>query len=101
MQTGPVALYNIMYVVIIIGLILTAFSWIDTNCNNNNINSRREPWFNYRRPYFNEHSTGYDIPIGEKTFYTMPVYRKPYRWPLGFKTQHPIEHIQPIYTQGM
>lgn len=99
MQTGTKSLYYILYVVIIIGLILSAFSWIDTNCDN--ARHHRETWFNYRRPYFNEHSTGYDIPVGEKTFYTMPVYRKPYRWPLGFKTRHPVEHIQPIYTQGM
>lgn len=88
-------LYNVLYVIILIGFILAAFSWVDTNCDN------KEPWFNYKRPYFNEHSTGFDVPTGVQTYYTLPVYRKPYRWPLGFKTRHPVEHIQPVLTQGM
>lgn len=95
MNTGTPVLYTILYVILIIGLILVAFSWIDTNCDG------QEGWFNYRRPYFNEHSTGFDVPYGEQTYYTYPVYRKPYRWPLGFKTRHPVEHVQPVLTQGM
>lgn len=98
METGPIVLYYVLYVVLIIGLILAALSWIDTNCDKQR---HHEGWFNYRRPYFNEHSTGFDVPYGEQTYYTLPVYRKPYRWPLGFKTQHPVPHVQPVLTQGM
>lgn len=98
MQTGIPALYNVLYIILIVGFILAALSWIDTNCG---ASPRNEGWFNYRRPYFNEHSTGFDIPHGEQSYYTLPIYRKPYRWPVGFKTRHPVEHVQPVMTQGM
>lgn len=103
MDTGPASLYYIMYIILLIGFILAALSWIDTNCDNKPVTATgdTEGWFNYQRPYFNEHSTGFDVPYGEQTYYTLPVYRKPYRWPLGFKTRHPVEHIQPVLTQGM
>lgn len=83
---------NIFFVLLVLVVVLTIFyilASITTNCNSTN---NKENWFNYQEAYgkINEGSSN---PIN---FYTYINYRLPYRWPLGIKTNNPINHISPV-----
>ncbi len=32
----------------------------------------------------------------DKNYYAVPEYRKPYNWPIGIYTEHPVPHISPL-----
>jgi hypothetical protein len=55
--------------------------------------NNKEGWINYMNLPFGEVKTGVDCPVG---FYERPEYRLPYRWPIGIKTENPVEHIAPL-----
>jgi hypothetical protein len=72
-------------IILIIVCIITALN-IKNTCSD----SSKEGWFVYKDNNFGSYQTGYSDPIA---FYNRPEYRKPYRYPIGFKTDHPIQHI--------
>lgn len=72
------------YLIIVIVFIMTL-----TSIHNNCTNEIKEGWFVYRDNNFSSYQTGYTDPKG---FYLRPEYRKPYRWPVGFKSEHPVVH---------
>ena len=59
------------------------------NIKNNCLPTKKEGWFVYKDENFGSFQTGYTDPKG---FYMRPEYRKPYRWPVGFKSEHPVKH---------
>lgn len=70
--------------IVVIVIIITIF---------NVKNSCKEAWFVYKDENFGSYQTGYD---DEKAFYSRPDYRKPYRWPIGFKSDHPVKHTSSL-----
>lgn len=82
--------YNILFIVIICGLLIMLYNGITLKCPD-----AKEGWMVYRQGPYGTVGTGATDPIG---FYTYPQYRKPYNWPIGFKTTYPIEHIAPVWN---
>lgn len=70
--------------ILIIVIVITVLN-VKNNC--------KEGWFVYKDQHFGSYQTGYN---DEKEFYIRPEYRKPYRWPIGFKTEHPVKHISSL-----
>lgn len=81
--------YNILFIVILAGLLIMLYNSISLKC------PTEEGWMVYEQAPYGTVGTGSTDPIG---FYTFPQYRKPYNWPIGFKTTYPIEHIAPIWN---
>lgn len=72
--------------ILAIVIIITIFN-VKNNCE------PKEGWFVYKDQHFGSYQTGY---TDEKGFYVRPEYRKPYRWPVGFKSEHPVKHISSL-----
>tara|TARA_Y100000389_G_C17404662_1_gene487372 strand:+ start:1046 stop:1330 length:285 start_codon:yes stop_codon:yes gene_type:complete len=72
--------------ILTIVIIITIFN-VKNNCET------KEGWFVYKDQHFGSYQSGY---TDEKGFYVRPEYRKPYRWPVGFKSEHPVKHISSL-----
>jgi Na+/H+ antiporter NhaC len=57
--------------------------------------NNQEGWVNYMNLPFGEVKTGVDCPV---SFYERPEYRLPYRWPIGIKTENPVNHVAPLMS---
>jgi hypothetical protein len=80
-------LNKIFFALIVIIVIVITILNVKNNCET------KEGWFVYKDQHFGSYQTGY---TDEKAFYNRPEYRKPYRWPVGFKTEHPVKHISSL-----
>lgn len=74
-------------------ILAIVFIMVIMNINNTCSTPIKEGWFVYKDENFGSYQTGYTDPKG---FYIRPEYRKPYRYPVGFKTNNPIEHISSL-----
>lgn len=79
---------NILPIILVFILVSFILGFRIRNKNTNN-----EGWINYMNIPYGEVKTGVDCPV---KFYERPEYRLPYRYPIGIKTNNPIEHIAPF-----
>ena len=52
----------------------------------------QESWKNYRMKPYGEGRTG----ANPLTYYNLPKYRKPYRWPVCHNIEYPFPHCEPL-----
>ena len=52
----------------------------------------QESWENYRMKPYGEGRTG----AKPLTYYNLPKYRKPYRWPVCHNVEYPFSHCEPL-----
>lgn len=88
-STRPTQLYlkEILLAVILLGIIILGFSTFKTGC------TPSEGFLTYLEKPLGQVRSVNGNPL---VFYNCPEYRLPYNWPLGVKTEHPVEYIAPL-----
>ena len=79
-------LYNYIPIICAMILFLVILILFKNNCQ-----SQIESWENYKQLPYGNIDSGIGNPL---TFYSVPRYRKPYRWPVCFITDHPEKHCR-------